>query len=201
MLRSAVLDRVDRGYLASGIVAAVEAAERFGVTAPGLRERVGEVEGELLDALVRYAEALGERDVAGLDEARRSFEQIGAGLYVVRARVARALALRGEGDPVAALAEIEAAWTLSRSFGTGAAGLFAPVVAAVDLSARELAVVELHVAGLGTADIAAALTLSPRTVESHFLNAYRKIGVLSREGLSRAASTWLAPTLRAASHP
>lgn len=198
VLHTAVRDRLERGYVAAGIVAAVEGAERFGLLAGDLdlRAYARDVDAPLLDALVRYAEALTERDAAQLAESSHAFEALGAHLYAVRAHIARALRLRADGDSTTALAEVEAAWTLSRGFGTPVTGLFAPVVEAVDLSGRELHVVELHAAGLSTGDIATALTLSPRTVESHFSSAYRKLGLDSRDGLSRATSTWLAPALR-----
>lgn len=202
-LLAALADRFDRGYVASGVVATAEVADRLGpgVAELDLRGRTHEVDSPLLDAMVRYAEAVAERDAAGLDEAAGAFEALGARLYGVRARVARAIVLREDGDLVASLAEADDAWTTARGFGTAVDGLFAPFVAAVDLSVRELEVVELHAAGLSTADIAVALTVSPRTVESHFSSAYRKLGLDSRDGLDRVASTWLASALSGDRHP
>ena len=40
--------------------------------------------------------------------------------------------------------------------------------------------------GLATKDVAAALFLSPKTVEFHLGNAYRKLGVRNRAALARA---------------
>lgn len=45
--------------------------------------------------------------------------------------------------------------------------------------------------GASTAEIASLLVLSPRTIENHLLNTYRKIGVDSREDLRRVSTTWL----------
>lgn len=52
-----------------------------------------------------------------------------------------------------------------------------------DLTARERAVVVRVVSGDGTDRIADALGISPRTVETHVRNAYRKLGVRSRTEL------------------
>ncbi len=54
------------------------------------------------------------------------------------------------------------------------------------LTGRELRVVELVLDGLTNRQIARALFLSPRTVEHHLRNAYRKLAVSSREELSEA---------------
>lgn len=51
------------------------------------------------------------------------------------------------------------------------------------LTSRERAVVVRVVSGDGTDGIAEALGISPRTVETHVRNAYRKLGVHSRTEL------------------
>jgi DNA-binding CsgD family transcriptional regulator/tetratricopeptide (TPR) repeat protein len=56
------------------------------------------------------------------------------------------------------------------------------------LSPREAEVVELIAAGQQTREIAAALFLSPRTVEFHVAKAMRKLGVRSRRELAAAAA-------------
>ncbi|UFS96720.1 helix-turn-helix domain-containing protein [Nocardia huaxiensis] len=54
------------------------------------------------------------------------------------------------------------------------------VVAAYELTRREMEVVELIARGLGTADIAARLVVSPHTVRDHVKAVFDKVGVTSR---------------------
>ena len=56
----------------------------------------------------------------------------------------------------------------------------------VELSPQELRVAEYAATGHTTKEIAARLNLSPRTVEAHLNNAFRKLGVTRRAGLARA---------------
>jgi DNA-binding CsgD family transcriptional regulator len=54
-----------------------------------------------------------------------------------------------------------------------------------DLTSQELKVALLLAAGKTTRETAAALFLSPKTIEYHLRNVYRKLGVRSREELAR----------------
>ncbi|EHN12857.1 regulatory protein LuxR [Patulibacter medicamentivorans] len=54
-----------------------------------------------------------------------------------------------------------------------------------DLTAREREVCDLVAGGATNREVAAALFLSPRTVEHHLRGAYRKLGVRSRSELAR----------------
>ena len=61
-----------------------------------------------------------------------------------------------------------------------------------DLSAREIEVLEHAARGLTVGQIARRLVLSPRTVETHLGNAYRKLGVRNRvQALARASGLGL----------
>ena len=53
------------------------------------------------------------------------------------------------------------------------------------LTARELEVIRHMASGATAREIGATLHISPRTVESHVFNAYRKLGVHSRVQLVR----------------
>jgi DNA-binding CsgD family transcriptional regulator len=55
-----------------------------------------------------------------------------------------------------------------------------------DLTPQELQVATTIVAGNTTRETAAQLFLSPKTVEYHLRNAYRKLGVRSRDELAEA---------------
>lgn len=55
-----------------------------------------------------------------------------------------------------------------------------PQAALVTLTPRELEVLQLLVEGLSNKAIADKLTMSPRTVQAHLRNVYRKFGVFNR---------------------
>ena len=55
-----------------------------------------------------------------------------------------------------------------------------------ELTPQELNVATLVADGLSTKEAAAALFLSPKTIEAHLGRAYRKLGVRSRSQLVRA---------------
>ena len=57
---------------------------------------------------------------------------------------------------------------------------------AVPLSAQEYRVAQLAAAGQTSKEIAAKVSLSPRTVDSHLSNAFRKLGITRRAGLGDA---------------
>jgi DNA-binding CsgD family transcriptional regulator len=63
------------------------------------------------------------------------------------------------------------------------------------VTATERMVVELAAQGCSNAEIAARLYTSRRTVESHLVHVYAKVGVRSRVELARVAATeWSLPT-------
>jgi DNA-binding CsgD family transcriptional regulator len=57
---------------------------------------------------------------------------------------------------------------------------------AVDLTPREREIAALAARGESNPQIAVALTLSVRTVETYVLRVYRKLGVNNRKDLARA---------------
>jgi DNA-binding CsgD family transcriptional regulator len=94
-----------------------------------------------------------------LERAAESFDRLGARPWADRAR-----------------AELRAAGaTAKRSLGE-------PLV----LSAQERRIADLAAAGATTRDIAAQLSLSPRTVDAHLYRIYPKLGITRRAGLSEA---------------
>ena len=70
----------------------------------------------------------------------------------------------------------------------------------VELSPRELEVLELVAAGMTNEAIAERLTLSVRTVERHLSNVYAKLRVSGKAGRA-AAAVRFSETLRAGRHP
>jgi DNA-binding NarL/FixJ family response regulator len=62
-----------------------------------------------------------------------------------------------------------------------------PVVYPDDLTAREVDVLRLVAKGMTDAQVAQALVISPRTVNTHLTSIYSKIGVSSRSEATRYA--------------
>jgi DNA-binding CsgD family transcriptional regulator len=87
--------------------------------------------------------------------------------------------------------QTDAAWLRARDFGSARRALFAPLRAAVQLSAREQEITALLTDGLSTTRVAAVLGLWDRTVEGHVLRACHRLGVGTRERLLAMARTWL----------
>ena len=58
-----------------------------------------------------------------------------------------------------------------------------------DLTPQEFQIARLLAGGMTTREAAAAVFLSPKTVEYHLRNAYRKLGIRSREALAEALKT------------
>lgn len=193
LIWGAALDRLERGYVAAGVFAAVEALDhdprpdRAGV----LADASSGVGGVLLPALVSYGVALAARDAEQLRSARDALAAAGAHAYATRAAVAAAVALRGEGRTAAATRELDGAWRAAAPLGAGRRGFFAAYVRLLDLTEREFDVLGLLAAGVSTADTSRALSLSVRTVENYVQSIYRKTGVNTREDLDRVQSTWL----------
>ena len=84
------------------------------------------------------------------------------------------------------------AWAASHSFMTGRAAAGAgvagrPLSSRDELTAREVEVLQLVAEGLGDAEVARRLVVSPRTVHSHLRSIYRKLGVSSRSAATRYA--------------
>jgi DNA-binding CsgD family transcriptional regulator len=96
---------------------------------------------------------------AALEVAFDSFDQLGAKPWAARAR-----------------AELRAAGASAKQ----SLGEIAP------LSAQQRRIADLAAAGQSTKEIAAQLSLSPRTVEAHLYRMFRKLGVTTRAGLSDA---------------
>jgi|GEM_PF-7099551 len=192
------LDRLAQGYVPAGVVAGVLAVDRFpdAARAAVLVEAAAGCDAPLLQHLAAYAEAV----AAGCPERLAALEPVlrRAGLrqFAVRAAVARAVRLIAEGQAAAATERADTAWGQGGLRGRDLCGLFLPFDRAVRLTAREREVAVLVARGLSSPEIAARMVLSVRTVEHHILSACRKVGVNSREGLARAARTWLTCTVR-----
>jgi len=186
-------ERIDRGYLASAVFLAADAVERAAdpARAAGVRGLAPGLEGRLLPALAGYVSAAAAGDEAALADAARDLAAAGAVLYAVRAEVSLCLLLRRAGRAEEAAGLAERAWHRSGVVALDRAGLFARLRADAGLSPREREILALAAGRRTTAEIAGALTMSPRTVETHLHNISRKAGVHGRGMLVRAGTTWL----------
>jgi DNA-binding CsgD family transcriptional regulator len=186
-------DRAARGYHAHALFLAATAVEQ--APDPARARRVirasRNVQGRLLPALARYVDAATRRDAAGLHTAVDALGAAGSALHATGAAVTRAVVLHEAGRTAEASDQADAAWLRARDFGSARRALFAPLRAAVQLSAREQEITALLTDGLSTTRVAAVLGLSDRTVEGHVLRACHRLGVGTRERLLAMARTWL----------
>lgn len=141
--------------------------------------------------------------VALLHEAVRVLGPSGAQLEHVRALCDLGAALRSDRKTGPAREHLDRAREIARSLGATASaqrayeglrlsGARPPRAAdeggATVLTPGEVRVAELAAAGHRNAEIARRLFVTPRTVESHLTQTYRKLGIRSRAGLANALS-------------
>jgi DNA-binding CsgD family transcriptional regulator/tetratricopeptide (TPR) repeat protein len=148
-------------------------------------------------ALVAAADGRGEHAARGFARAERSWEALPRPYEAARCREARALLLPGPdtgllADALAGFNALGAAWDAARvrrllreqgvlrPWRGGRKGYGSR------LSPREQEVVRLAAQGRTNREIAEALVISPRTVESHLAKGMRKIGVRTRTALAVA---------------
>ena len=152
--------------------------------APRLAELADSLEGAWAPAFSAHAAAAVRGDADGLGSASGLFEEIGASGHAAAAAEEAADAFARAGDQRAAsrwALRAEELWRgVERSGRVSAAGLGG----ADPLTRREREVAELAAEGYRSREIAERLFLSTRTVESHLLRAYSKLGVRSRAELA-----------------
>jgi ATP/maltotriose-dependent transcriptional regulator MalT len=143
--------------------ALLSAALQAGPSSPYQRGRLQLAYGSLLRRQRRHAQAR-----VPLRHAAENLERLGAGYWAEQARSE----LRAAGEP--------------RPAGEAQPGQDqGPAL----LSAQELRIAGLAASGLSNREIAAALTLSPRTVGAHLYRVFPKLGVTSRVQLAAALAT------------
>lgn len=138
----------------------------------------------LVAAYAAHADAAARRDGAALDSASTSFAAMGARLFAAEAAAEASAAHRSSGRRGA---ELQSA-ARSSAFAEACVGLDpdrVPAPAPLPLSRREREVVALAGRGATNGQIASALSVSIRTVESHLYHAFAKLGVVRRSELPR----------------
>jgi DNA-binding CsgD family transcriptional regulator len=187
--KAQALDRLGRREEAIELAAReVEVARRWG--APGA-----------LGAALRVLGTLErERGHERLDEAVALLEGSPARLELAKALAARGAALRRDREPSAAREPLRRALELAESCGAppveeyartelhaaGARPRSAALSGPAALTPSERRVADLAAEGQTNRDIAQALFVTPKTVEVHLSNTYRKLGIGSRRELRSA---------------
>jgi len=173
---------VSTGHFANAIFALYEAA-RHGAAPAELLGQVPATEGRLLPALVAAVEALAERDGDRLEAVGGRLEELGCFLHAAELTAAAATVAAAQGlGTAAARLRIRSQQLVARCDGATTELLRSPV--GDGLTTREREVAGFAARGLTDAEIAARLSLSRRTVETHLYRVYAKLGVSGRRELA-----------------
>jgi DNA-binding CsgD family transcriptional regulator len=141
-------------------------------------------EGSLVPALAADARALLDGDAPGLERSSAEFERLGLTLLAAEAAAVAAEAHRRAGNPNRARVPMLRSAALASLCEKSRSPALERVSTGGSLTHRELQVARVASAGTSSADIAAQLGLSVRTVENHLQQAYSKLGVGSRAELA-----------------
>ncbi|HTE58877.1 MAG TPA: LuxR C-terminal-related transcriptional regulator, partial [Solirubrobacteraceae bacterium] len=188
-LKAQSLARLGRGGEAAELAAAeVALARRWG--APGALGRalrvLGTLEGDA--GLPRLEEAVAVLDgsIARLEQAK-ALAALGSALRHIRRPADAREPLRRALELAAACdAPTLAEHVRTELYAAGARPRTDALAGAAALTASERRVADLAAAGETNRDIAQALYVTPKTVEVHLSNAYRKLGIRSRRELPDA---------------
>jgi ATP/maltotriose-dependent transcriptional regulator MalT len=186
--RSLALGAARRGLATGGVANAVFAlyeAARHGA-APAAAELARELpplEGRLLPALADAVAALAERDHARLEALGGRFAELGCLLHAAELTAAAATAAAGRGLATAAARLRTRAQELAEHCDGASTELLRNPVGD-GLTTREREVAGFAARGLTDVEIAARLSVSRRTVETHLYRVYAKLGVSGRRDLA-----------------
>jgi DNA-binding CsgD family transcriptional regulator len=167
-------------------VVCLQTATQFGdrSSAPRLRELESIVEGPRVGLAARFAEALRDSEAAELASVSEEFERMGDLVAAVDAAAHAALAYRRQDRRGSALGCSTRADALAELCGGACTPALRQATEPLPLTDREREVVNLIAQGLSNREVAARLTLSQRTVESHIYQAMSKTGTTSRDELA-----------------
>jgi DNA-binding NarL/FixJ family response regulator len=152
--------------------------------APELERMAARSRSRLITAYAQHGSAKAARDGAALIDAADELAAIGALRYAVEAASDAALAFLSYGREDSA----RRAAARARQLHVPDQGAELPPIdgldaTAVDLTRREVQLVDLARAGLSNAEIADRLVLSVRTVETHLYRGMQKLGISARRDL------------------
>lgn len=173
------------------------AAVRLGRAADaveGLERLAAVVDGPFVGIALRHAQALAATDADLLAAVGRELEEVGADLVAAEALRAAQNAFRraGRGASAAAAArQVDA--LLERCGRPSSPALEPPLPVGEELTGREREVAALAARGRTSPEIAAALYVSVRTVDTHLHRVYRKLMIEGRHQLADALGVSPAP--------
>lgn len=180
---------VGNHYCEAVVLADVARLGAAGEVAERLTELAGVCEGEFVPALAHLAAALAADDAEMLLAAGRELHGLGAELMAGEAAAAAAAAWRLAGET----RRKAAAQQLVKDYTRNCEGAHTPLLAsarpAAHLTARQRDIALLAANGTPSREIAEALHLSVRTVDSHLNSVYTKLGVTTRRQLAEALGT------------
>jgi DNA-binding CsgD family transcriptional regulator len=154
-----------------------------------LAELADSMDGRWVAAFSVHASAAATNDAEQLGEVSQQFERIGALAFAVEAAHEAADSHARRGDQRAAARWANRAAELSTSVDQAARPSALGLAGADPLTQREREVAELAAEGLSSKVIGERLFVSTRTVESHLLRIYAKLGVRTRGELTDLLST------------
>jgi DNA-binding NarL/FixJ family response regulator len=168
--------------------------DRAEVHVPGALARIDRAEvhvpGALASALLADARARAEHDADALGGAVAALEALGCFGYAAASAATAAVWYSAAGRKGFATRSGEHAHALAGTIGDEIADP-AAIEAITLLTAREREVATMAALGRADKEIAAALGVSVRTVETHLHRAYTKLGVTSRYGLADVMSAYV----------
>ncbi|SCK16830.1 ATP-, maltotriose-and DNA-dependent transcriptional regulator MalT [Streptomyces sp. WMMB 322] len=142
-------------------------------------------DGELAAVRARLAASLAAGDPNELLSVSEELEALGAHLPAAEAAAAAAGVWRRRGERRQATAASVRSGSIAQAHCEGARTFLLDTVrAAAPLTDREREIAALAAAGEPSKEIAAALTLSVRTVDNHLQKAYAKLGIATRRELA-----------------
>jgi len=160
-----------------------------GAATARLDELANVVDGPFAPTAAAFARALAAEDGSALDDVARRFADLGARLLAAEAAAAAARSHAGHAQRRRQLASLARA----RQLAAGCEGAATPLLAVLDqwagveaLTDREREVSGLAARGHTSREIAQALDISVRTVDSHLDHAYTKLGINDRADLAAA---------------
>jgi DNA-binding CsgD family transcriptional regulator/tetratricopeptide (TPR) repeat protein len=154
-----------------------------------LAELAASMDGQWVSAFSVHASGASMDDADLLGEACKRFEEIGALAYAVEAAHEASDGFARAGDQRAAARWAHRASELAERAGKAGRPSAAGLGGADPLTQRERDVAELAAEGLSSKAIGERLFVSTRTVESHLLRIYAKLGVRSRAELAELLSS------------
>ena len=184
VLLSAAERAAAKGQFAAEVIC-LQTATQFGDRsgAPRLRELETIVEGPRVGLAARFAEAVRDVDGAELAVVSEEFERLGDVVAAVDAAAQAAIAYRRQDLRGSALGCSTRADVLAEQCGASTPAL-RQATEPLPLTDREREIVMLIGEGLSNREVAARLTLSLRTVESHIYRAMVKTETTNRDELA-----------------